>query len=128
MAQRIVGSGTGGASELLKREVSADALRRPQLALMLNTAFVLVLLAACSAVLLKVSFGRLRRACCIYPRSGRCAECVLSQKHRHAEGGEFHRVDQARVVEFLRTACTAVNVTKRDRGRAQTWRVISMPS
>jgi len=57
VAGRIVGSGAGGASELLKRKVAAEALRRPERALMLNMAFVLVLLAAGSVVLLNVSFG-----------------------------------------------------------------------
>jgi hypothetical protein len=57
VALRIVGSGKDGASELLKRQVAADALRRPERAMMLNMAFVLVLLAAGSVVLLNVSFG-----------------------------------------------------------------------
>lgn len=56
VTNRIVGSGTGGAGEVLKREVAAEALRRPERALMLNMAFVLVLLSLGMVVLLNVSF------------------------------------------------------------------------
>jgi hypothetical protein len=52
---QIVGSGARGASEILKSQIAAQALRRPERTMILNMAFVLVILAFGTVVLLKIS-------------------------------------------------------------------------